>query len=343
MQKPPSTTATRHRGKKVDLVTIGDCAIDAFLKVDEATVTRDKNGENPLLCFRFGDKIPYRELYLLSAGNANNVSVGSSRLGLRTGYYGTVGHDHNSHVILNALREEKVDVSFMHIQKGMQTNFHVVLWHGDERTILIKHQAYTYKLPKGIDRAAWLYLTSIGKNGLELHPKIEKLLKAHPGMRMGFNPGTFQLRMGAKKLAGLFSRTEILFVNKEEAEMLVGRNEEIVKLAHALHAMGPRTVVITDGLNGSYCLDSEEFYSIGIYPHRPIEATGAGDAFATGFLSARIHGLPVTEAMRWGARNGASVATMIGPQAGLVSLEQMQRDLAQHSSFRPTVDGKPHQ
>jgi sugar/nucleoside kinase (ribokinase family) len=331
----------KNLAKKIfDLVAIGDCALDTFLKVDEATVTFDKGGEHPMLCFPFGDKIPYSELYQLSAGNANNVAVGASRLGFKSALYATVGGDHNSHVILNALRADSVSEDLMSIQKKALTNFHVVLWHGDERTILIRHQDFAYRLPAGTESAKWIYLTSVGKKGLSLHAPVAAVLRARPNMKMGFNPGTFQLRLGLAKLMPLMRRTEILFVNKDEAEMLVGRSEEVLKLANALHEAGPVTVVITDGLKGSYCLHDGELYYISIYPHKPIEATGAGDAFATGFMAARMHGLPVTEALRWGARNGASVATKVGPQAGLVPLRQMQRDLKAHGSFRAVMLSK---
>ena len=272
--------------KKLDVVSIGDCVLDAFLRVDEATVTFDKNGEHPQLCFPFGDKIPYSELYQLSAGNANNVAIGSSRLGFASALYGMLGNDHNSHVILSALRADHVSEEFMSVQKGKPTNFHVVLWHGDDRTILIKHQDYAYRLPAGVARADWLYLTHAGKKGLILHPQVEAVLKKNPNMKMVFNPGTYQLRLGLKALLPLMRLTEILCLNKEEAEELVGKDEEVINLARALHDAGPVTVVITDGLKGSYCLDGGEFYYIGIYPHKPIEATGAGDAFATGFMCA---------------------------------------------------------
>jgi len=326
--------------KKYDIVSIGDCAIDAFLKVEEAKVLKEKN-DHKLLAFSFGDKIPYEELDLISAGNCNNVAVGSSRLGLKAAFYGSVGHDHNSHVILNKLHEEKVSTEFMSIQKGMQTNFHVVLWHGGERTILIKHQPFKYKLPAGIDNTNWIYLSSIGPRGLTVQPPLLALLKRHPEVKLAFNPGTFQLRMGVKKLAPLFKVTEILFVNKEEAELLVGYNGgDVHKMALALQKMGPHIVVITDGLNGSYALSGHEFWQCGIYPHKPIEATGAGDAFATGFTAATFHGLPVAEALRWGARNGASVATKVGPQAGLVQKNAMVHDLGAHKGFKAKLVSK---
>ena len=176
---------------------------------------------------------------LLSAGNANNVAVGISRLGFNSAFYGTVGGDHNAHIILDKLKSEKVNTQLMSIQKNMATNFHFVLWYQSERTILIKHQDFAYVLPKAIAQSKWIYLTSVGKNGLGLHPQIEAMLEKNPEMKMAFNPGTFQLRLGIKKLSRLFKRTELLFVNKEEAELLVGNHTNIQLLAHALHQDWP--------------------------------------------------------------------------------------------------------
>jgi ribokinase len=320
----------------LDIVSIGDCVIDAFIHVEEASLHKF-NKEREEICFDFGEKLPYESVHMLTAGNCNNAAIGTSRLGAKAGFYGTVGKDSNGELILSRLNEEKVDTRYMQVQSKLPTNFHFVLWYHTDRTILIKHQPFEYKLPRGIENSKWIYLSSIGPKGLQLHPAIAKMLRDKPNMKLAFNPGTFQLRMGLKKLLPLFQRTEILFVNKEEAESLVGRLATIRELAEALHGHGPKTVVITDGLKGSYCLDENVFYKVGIYPHKPVEATGCGDAYASGFTAARIHGLPVSEALRWGARNGAGVATKIGPQDGLVTEKDMIRDLKSHASFRPKV------
>ncbi|GAC1412244.1 MAG: carbohydrate kinase family protein [Candidatus Doudnabacteria bacterium] len=326
-------------GKKstYDIVGIGDCTIDSFIEVKEATLSCDKNHEHCSLGFPFGDKIPYENLTVLSAGNANNASVGMSRLGMKAGYYGTVGNDVNGGIILNQLKKEKVDTKLMSVQK-QQTNSHYVLVYQGDRTILIKHQDYNYTLPKGIESTRWIYFSSVGKKGLSLHDDVAKILEKNPDIKMSFNPGTFQLRLGMKKLSPLMKRTEIFCVNKEEAQGLVGGElNDIRSLAEKLHKAGPKIVVITDSLKGSYCLAEGEFYYIGVYPHKPIEATGAGDAYATGFAAAIMHGLPVLEAMRWGARNGANVATMVGPQAGLVTKKQMEEDLKKHKEFNGKI------
>jgi ribokinase len=319
--------------KKFDIISIGDCTVDAVVEVEEATTHCDIHHEKCQICFSFADKIPYKSLTVLSAGNSNNAAVGMARLGLKSAFHSTVGNDMNGRIILDALKKEKVNTSFMGVQQ-IPTNFHFVLNFKGERTILIKHQDFKYQLPKGIDNTAWIYFSSVGPKGLSLHAQLLKLLQKHTEIRMAFNPGTYQLRMGTKKLMPLFKHTEILFVNKEEARFLVGRDDEPKELAFALQKMGPKTVVITDGLKGSYCLQGDHFYYIGIYPHKVKEATGCGDAFATGFTAATILGLPIDEALRWGGRNGASVATEVGPQKGLLNRSKMERDLKSHKVFK---------
>ena len=320
--------------KKFDIVSIGDCAIDAFVEVEEATTHCNLKTDHCEICFSFADKIPYKSLSMQSAGNANNVAVGMSRLGLRSAFYGSIGDDANGKVIMNTLRKEDVSTKFMNVQKNVQTNFHVVLAFQGERTILIKHQDFKYELPKGIADASWIYLTSVGLKGLPMHAKLTSFLKSHPEIKMAFNPGTYQLRMGLKKLLPLFKRTEILFLNKEEARLLLQNNDDPKDLAEQLRETGPDTVIITDGLKGAYCLHGGIFHYIGIYPHKIVESTGCGDAFATGFTAAFIHGLPVEEALRWGGRNGASVATKVGPQEGLMTKTHMLKDLRTHKQFK---------
>lgn len=317
-----------------DIVAVGDCAVDAFVEVEEATISADIHHEHQKICFSFADKIPYKSLTMLSAGNANNVSVSMARFGFKSGFYGTVSSDTNGKIILDTLKSEKVSTELMSIQKNLPTNFHLVLWFRHERTILIRHQDFEYRLPKKIESAKWIYLTSVGKKGLSLHQEVIELLRRKPDIKMGFNPGTFQLRMGLKKLAPLLKRTEILFLNQEEAEMLVGKQGKPLMLAQSLKKSGPDTIIITDALNGSHCLAGNKFYYVGVYPHIPYETTGCGDAFASGFTAARMFGLPVDQALIWGSRQGASVATKIGSQAGLVGRKQMLSDLAKYPDFK---------
>jgi sugar/nucleoside kinase (ribokinase family) len=310
---------------KYDLVCIGDVVIDAFITLEEASVHCSLNHEDCQLCMSFATKIPYKSLTVATAvGNSSNVVVGASRLGLSTGIITSVGGDEYGKQIIDYYRKERVSEEFVRVNKSLPTNYHFVLNYQAERTILIKHQNYEYYDPRKLDKKTdWLYFSSIGEHALSVHDKVADYLKKHPDVRMGFNPGTFQLRFGAKRLREVYKHTYVLFLNKEEGELVAGKKEgtPIPELFTALHKLGPKIVCITDGPKGAYASDGISSWFMPPYPDPkpPISRTGAGDAFSTGFLCALIYGKPVHEALRWAPIESMHVVQFVGAQAGLLT------------------------
>jgi sugar/nucleoside kinase (ribokinase family) len=227
------------------------------------------------------------------------------------------------------------------VNKGKPTNYHFVLTYEAERTILIKHQDYDYYDPRKLDsKTNWMYFSSIGEHALTIHDKVADYLKKHPNVKMGFNPGTFQLRFGVKRLKELYKHTHVLFLNKEEGELVAGKKPgvSIKELAAALHKLGPKIVVITDGPNGAYASDGEKCWSMPLYPDPkpPVSRTGAGDAFSTGFMCALIYGLPVEQALQWAPIESMSVVQAFGAQTGLLSKAKLLAYLKKApKSFKP--------
>ena len=56
-----------------------------------------------------------------------------------------------------------------------------------------------------------------------------------------------------------------------------------------------------------------------------VEETGAGDAFASGFMTGIINGLKPESALKMGVINGAAVTTAFGPKAGLLFTPEMNQ------------------
>ncbi len=316
--------------RKYDLVCVGDTVMDAFIQLHEASVHCGLNHEQCQLCMSFADKIPYESLVVVPAvGNASNVAVGASRLGLNVAMLTAIGKDHYGQEILNTYKKEGVNAEFVRVNSDKPTNYHFVLTFQAERTILIKHEDYKYADPGGLDKKTdWLYFSSIGEHTLPFHKKVGDYLKKHPDVRMGFNPGTFQLRFGAQKLKEIYKHTHALFVNREEAEHILGtKKNDIVPLFNGLHKLGPKIIVITDGPDGAYASDGANRYFMPPYPDPkpPVSRTGAGDAFSTGFLCALIYGLPVHDALRWAPIESMNVVQFFGAQTGLLSKSGLQQ------------------
>jgi sugar/nucleoside kinase (ribokinase family) len=71
-----------------------------------------------------------------------------------------------------------------------------------------------------------------------------------------------------------------------------------------------------------------------MFPGKRLEATGAGDAFATGFLGALLKGKNHAEALRWASVDAASVVMSVGPTAGLLTQTEIQTRLKARKSFK---------
>ena len=313
--------------KKYQIISIGDTTIDAFIRIHEASVHCDLNNKNCQICMSFADKIPYETLDLVPAvGNSSNLAVGMARLGLNSAMFTAIGADVFGKQVLDVYKKEKVGAEFVKINPKAQTNYHFVLNFQAERTILIKHNYFEYHDINKIGNTEWIYFSSMAENSLPFHKKLGAYLDKRKNIKMGFNPGTFQLKLGAKTLESIYRNTHVLFVNREEAQKILGINDPNPKLLFAgLHKLGPKIILITDGPDGSYVSDGENQYSMPIYPDPapPFERTGAGDASSTGFMAALMYGLPITEAVRWAPINSMNVVQYTGAQKGLLTKSQL--------------------
>ncbi len=321
-------------GKSFDIISIGDCTMDMFLKLDtSATRLCRKDTRNCFLMLSYADKIEADDQVFATGGNSSNLAIGSSRLGLKSAFYTVLGQDQIGDGILDSFHQEGVATDYVQRQKE-QTNFHVVLNHEAERTILIYHHTRKYRLPK-LKRSEWIYYSSMGEGFEKIHPALVSHVKKHK-IKLGFNPGTIQLRAGYKALKSVIDVTEVLILNTEEAERLLGskhNGHDVKKLLTSLHEIGAKQVVITDGPNGSYAYDGKTYWHMGIYDVPVIERTGAGDSTSTGIIAALAYGKPLNEALRWGVFNSASVIQEIGPQRGLLTKSKMMKFLRDNSDI----------
>jgi sugar/nucleoside kinase (ribokinase family) len=323
--------------KKIEFLAIGDIVIDAFIKLKDAHVHKGvDNGESSELCLRFGDKVPYESVTIVSAvGNSPNAAVSAARLGLNSALLSNIGNDQNGKDCLSVLKNEKINTDFVKTEKGKITNYHYVLWYDVDRTILIKHENFerellNTKLSKKKNVPSWIYLSSLGENSLPFHKEIGEYLKQNPEIKLAFQPGTFQIKFGTEELKDIYTRTEIFFCNLEEAEKILNiQNKDVLTLSKGIQALGPKIVSISDGPNGAYLYYNEELWSIPLYPDiaPPLDRTGAGDAFSSTITAAIALGKNPLEAFTWGPINSMSVVQEIGAQKGLLFREKLEEYL----------------
>ncbi len=313
--------------KQIDILTIGDTATDAFIRLKDAHVHCNIKHEACELCMRFGDKIPFEYVKVIKAvGNAANAAVSASRLGLTSALVTNIGSDQNGQDCIVELQKNKVITSYIKVHKNKPTNYHFVLWYDVDRTILVNHTEYDYRLPK-ITAPKWIYLTSIGANARPYHMEIADYLDRNPKVKLAFQPGTFQLKLGFVELKRIYEHADLLVVNVEEAQKLLATNSRDIKiLMQGLSQHAKKLISITDSTSGSYLYDGDHYYHMPMYPDpRPaFERTGCGDAWTSTFVSALAIGKTPLEALTVAPINPMSVAQFIGSQEGLLTMEQLE-------------------
>ena len=141
------------------------------------------------------------------------------------------------------------------------------------------------------------------------------------GIKIAFNPGGAELSQ-PDKLKELLPYIEILSMNKEEAQKIVP-GETIEDLLRQLRKYCP-VVIITDGVNGAIATDQQQTIWAGLYHanEKPVDRTGAGDSFCSGFTLKYALGKGLREAIYFASANSASVVTKIGSKPGIMRVSE---------------------
>jgi len=301
---------------KFDIITFGSAVVDVFIHTQVA----EKNKE---ICYPTGGKILINELKFDIGGGGTNTAVAFSRFGLKTGCICNVGVDENGHKILNLLNKE--NIKFLgKVDKNGMTGYSVILdSRGGERTIL------TYKgvnndigfeelRIKELD-TKWLYYSALLQKSFETQKKLA-LTFHKKGVKIAFNPSSYIINN--ENISSLLKICEVLILNKEEAYALFKRYHATGALLEGLYSLGPKIIVITNKDKDTWCYDGNKKYSI--LPHKNIkviERTGAGDAFASGFVAGRIVGWNIKKCLELGLKESESVITSRGAKNKLLKMK----------------------
>lgn len=308
-----------------DVICIGGATVDLFLLIDPQNPHIKFNKEENELYIHLGDKVVLEGSKLTVGGNANNLAVGIRRLGFRTALMAEIGNDEFAGEILDNLRAHGVPLTFIKKTQTV-TSFSVVLNFEEDRTVFTRKVEREHDFNFRSFQTEWVYLTSLGNKWEKVYKRIEKIVRGR-GPKLAFNPGPAQLDKGLSSFSSVLECSEILILNRQEGERILNSKDLTINdLLFGLKKFGPKIVVITDGENGSFAVNERgEIFEKGAIKVRVVSATGAGDAYSSGFMGAILSNRTLEEAMEWGTKNAASVIKLIGAQKGLLKLEEIKR------------------
>jgi sugar/nucleoside kinase (ribokinase family) len=320
-----------------DMITIGDIKLDTFVVLDDASVECELKMPECQLCMPYGDKLDVDDIESQTAGSAPNVSTGLARMSFKTAVISNMGEDTTQRLAFETLKGEGVATEYINVVPDEESSFSVVLNFKGERTIITSHIEHAYKLPDDLKDTKWMYVCEMGEGYESLYEEVIELKKQN-GMKLGLNPGSIQLDEKKDILYDLIEVVDVLFVNKEEAQDLTEQSSlEIHHLAKGVSELGPNHAVITDGKAGAYSFQKDELAYAPMFPGERVEATGAGDSFATGYIGALLNGESHDTALKWGSVNAASVVQYVGPTPGLLSAKEIRKQLEESPDYQTEI------
>ncbi len=305
-----------------DIITIGAATRDVFVRAKALEIHPQSHGLGEA-CFPLGAKLNVEELIFETGGGATNTAVAFKRFGMAASTIARVGHDEGGHAIKEALIREDVETLYLSTNQTERTGYSIILLsHTGERTILVYRGAsgslVASLIPWGVlSKAPWIYVSSLGGN-LTLASRI--ITTAQKGkVRIGWNPGGGELRAGLKKLTPLMKQVEVLILNEEEILQLFPRGTSLKRAVQLLRELPKHSLVVTRAREGAWVATHTHLYQAdALGKGKEVNTTGAGDAFASGYIAGLWKWNDVSAALRLGIMNSGNVVMHMGAKNGIL-------------------------
>jgi ribokinase len=254
-------------------------------------------------------------------GAAAQAIITFQRLGGKAGYAGVLGTDDTGTWLLEDLKTEGVDHSFVTREKGYSSfSFICSNRRNASRTLFNYHDKlpaikFTRALTNYIGRARYLHLDG---TMYENARKAAEIARRH-GVLVSLDGCSPQ----KDKLLNreLIKLTDILITNADYPCVIM-EDENRERAIGQLAKLGPKTFITTLGEDGCIAYTGGELVHYPAYRIDPVDTTGAGDAFHGAFLRALDLNFDFEKAVRFSSAVSAIVCKNIGGRKGIPDLEK---------------------
>jgi ribokinase len=318
--------------KKV--ICIGSTCKDVFFPTAEGRIveTPEEILSQRKIEFELGAKYRIEERHEALGGCAANVAVGLARLGVSAGCYSHIGNDKNADWILEVLEKNNVETTLVTKDNELSSDMSaIVVDKKSGERVIFSNQKVNAKLeiiPEKISSAEWIFVGDLHGDWQKDLSVILAVAKEYD-IKLAYNPKQSQIHDDVKKIVEIIAGTTALFLNKDEALEILSQTGNFSTaelkdenfLLQELKKLGAGIVVITDGVRGAWASDGDETFFVPGRKVNAVDSTGAGDAFASGFLGAHLKDKTVQECLEWGIVNSSHSVQFYGAIEGLLDEE----------------------
>ena len=265
-----------------------------------------------------------------SGGKGANQAVQLARLGADVSMIGRVGVDFMGDYLLEKLRGEKIDTSFIIRDTESSTSFCAIHVDEEGRNAIIvvplansRCRSFDVEAAEKRIAEADIVLSQLETSNEAMEKAVELGVKY--GKRVILNPAP-----ASPVRSEILKKVFLVTPNEREAEEISGvmqsdypAEEWRKRAVSSLHELGAKNVILTLGEAGAYYSSEGKELFVKAFTIRPEDSTAAGDAFNGALCYALALGKSVEEAIVWGNAAGALAASKLGSQSSLCTMEEL--------------------
>ena len=291
------------------VLAVGDCMLEACF------VLPDSESHAP--------DVALTDCVFACGGSAANFACTLGRLGQPVGLLSHLGDDMFSGMLMSDLLAHHVDTRTVTQVAGSSSVTAIIIEPGGERRFL------SFRSPAEPDPAAtrpedalagvdWLHISGFVFQRPATAARARDLMAfaRRAGISVSCDPSPLLAHYAQRDDRDFWSSFDVMFPNEYEASALTGQ-PDMSQAALALLEMGVRTAAVTVGASGCLVASNGDLIHL---PARPVasvrDTTGAGDAFAAGFVTGVRHGFDLPTAAGLGNLLAAHAIRVIGGHGG---------------------------
>jgi sugar/nucleoside kinase (ribokinase family) len=279
-----------------------------------------------------GELMVTDDFLLQPGGCAANTAIDLARLGVSAAVRGTVGADAFGDLVKSQLAQKGLDVAGVAQTDRLDTSKTVILdVVGEDRRYVHTIGANAAVRATDLDGVAFSegdvlyvggYLILPGLDPDALAARLASAQKA--GARTVLDvcvPAGSQV--GFDHIAPLLRHVDLFLPNEDEARALSGARDPELQ-AEAFLSAGAQVVVVTRGSAGALMAAGDVRAELPAPKVEAVDGSGAGDAFAAGFICGLVERWPLARSFAFATAVGASACTALGCTAGVFSRHQAE-------------------
>lgn len=278
------------------------------------------------------------EMWPSIGGCAANTGIGLQKLGVPTAIIGKVGRDGFGDIVSGILQRHNVEISGLVTDENASTSATMVMIASDGERSFIHYTGANAEFTDAdvnwdlVRDAKLLHIA-----GHFVMPKFDgvpcaqTLKKARSlGLKTALDTVWDASGCWMDKLRPVLPYVDYFVPSFHEAQQCFPQLKSPRDVARAFQDEGVGVVALKMGEEGSYLRDGDRECHLPAYKVPSVDATGAGDAFAAGFLAGVVRDYDLETCAKLGNATGACCVTQVGTVAGIRSLDETLNFIETH-------------